>query len=158
MPSVALSPEAYILGRALHKGLSSPVPAWVPDHSQPCRTSFLFAPTPAFSSSLHPLLEAFWLLLGFLGEFLAVMSGLQGPRPLLGAGKVNSVFVVTQTYYLLLSRCWRGPAPTPGTGRGHRNDSWIGSQPGLGVSGGSGEHMKVGPSDPQGREVWKGLS
>lgn len=141
---VTVAPR-HILGQSPAQGAQHPVPAWVPGHSQPSGTLLPVCSHTRFSSK--PLSTVGGVLVtSRFGEFLAVMSGPPGAQDPVGGWKVNSVFVVTQTYYLLLSRCWRGPAPHC-TGRGHGNNSWTGSQPGLGVSGRSGEHMEVGPSD-----------
>lgn len=88
------------------------------------------------------------------------MGGPPGAQDPVGGWTVISVLVATQTCYLLLSRCWQGPAP-------HRTGKAMGMipgldlepvRPGLGVGGRSGEHVEGGTLRPQGREVWKGLS
>ena len=111
-------------------------------------------------SSKHLSTVGSVLVTARFGEFLIVMSGPPGAQDPFGGWKVNSVFMVTQTCYLLFSWCSHGPTPHH-TGRGHRNGSWTGSRACESRFRSRWEEWGAregGTLRPQGREVWKVLS
>lgn len=72
MPSVGHSrPEAHTRAEPCTRGSAAQSQPGCPTTASRAGPCFLFAPTHTrFSSSLHPLLEAFWLLLGLGSSWL----------------------------------------------------------------------------------------